>query len=83
MAGNLLLTGLSGLSAFRNALDTTGHNIANVTTEGYSRQSVELDARPPQFSGFGYVGVGVETTTVTRAYDEFLATQFRSSSSAT
>ncbi|OUR82829.1 flagellar hook-associated protein FlgK [Cycloclasticus sp. 46_120_T64] len=83
MAGNLLLTGLSGLSAFRSALDTTGHNIANVTTEGYSRQSVELDARPPQFSGFGYVGVGVETTAVTRAYDEFLATQFRSSSSAT
>jgi len=83
MAGSLLLTGLSGLSAFRNALDTTGHNISNATTEGYSRQSVELDARPPQFSGFGYVGVGVETTAVTRAYDEFLATQFRSSSSAT
>jgi len=82
MAGSLLLSGLSGLSAFRNALDTTGHNISNVTTEGYSRQSVELDARPPQFSGFGYVGVGVETTTVTRAYDEFLASQFRSSSSA-
>ncbi len=83
MAGNLLLSGLSGLSAFRNALDTTGHNISNATTEGYSRQSVELDARPPQFSGFGYVGSGVETTTVTRAYNEFLASQFRSSSSAT
>jgi len=83
MAGNLLLTGLSGLSAFRNALDTTGHNISNATTEGYSRQSVELDARPPQFTGFGYVGSGVETTTVTRAYNEFLASQFRSSASAT
>jgi len=83
MAGDLLLTGLSGLSAFRNALDTTGHNISNANTDGYSRQSVQLDARDPQFSGFGYVGVGVDSTGVTRAYNEFLATQFRSSSSAT
>ncbi len=83
MAGDLLLTGLSGLSAFKNALDTTGHNIANVTTEGYSRQSVTLDSRNPQLTGFGYVGSGVQTSSVTRAYNEFLAMQFRSSSSAT
>lgn len=83
MAGDLLLTGLSGLTAFRNALNTTSHNIANVTTEGYSRQIVELDARNPQLTGGGYVGSGVQSTTVTRLYDSFLATQFRNSSSAT
>lgn len=83
MAGDLLLTGLSGLTAFRNALNTTGHNIANVTTEGYSRQIVELDAQNPQLTGGGYVGSGVQSTTVTRLYDSFLATQFRNSSSAT
>jgi flagellar hook-associated protein 1 FlgK len=83
MAGDMLLTGLSGLTAFKNALDTTGHNIANVNTDGYSRQTVELATRNPELSGFGYVGSGVSTTSIDRAYNEFLATQFRSSSSAT
>ena len=59
MAGDLLLTGLSGLTAFRNVLNTTGHNIANVNTDGYSRQRVELDARDPQLLGSSYVGTGV------------------------
>ncbi len=83
MAGDLLLTGLSALSTYRSALDTTGHNIANVNTSGYSRQSVEIDSRPAQLTGAGYVGTGVQTSTVTRAYDNFIADQFRSSSSAT
>jgi len=82
MGGDLLLTGLSGLNAFRNVLNTTGHNIANATTEGYSRQRVELDARTPQLSGGGYVGSGVTSSSISRLYDSFLATQFRSSSSA-
>jgi flagellar hook-associated protein 1 FlgK len=82
MAGDLLLTGLSGLTAFRNVLTTTGHNIANVNTEGYSRQRVELDARDPQLFGPGYVGTGVNSGAITRLYDEFLSTQFRNSSAA-
>jgi len=82
MSGNLLLTGLSGLNAFRNVLNTTGHNISNATTEGYSRQRVELETRNAQLVGSGYVGSGVQSTTVSRSYDTFLATQFRSSSSA-
>ena len=82
MAGDLLLTGLSGLTAFRNVLNTTGHNIANVATEGYSRQLVDLQAQNPQLSGAGFIGSGVTTSTVSRAYDSFLTSQFRSSSSA-
>lgn len=79
---DMLLTGLTGLTAFRRVLDTTSHNIANATTEGYSRQTVELDANNPQFTGSGYVGTGVSTTAVKRTYDQFLSTQFRNSSSA-
>lgn len=82
MAGDLLLTGLSGLNAFKNVLNTTSHNIANVQTEGYSRQRVELDARTPQFTGAGYIGTGVQTGAVTRQYDSFLTTQLRSSLAA-
>lgn len=82
MAADLLLTGLTGLTAFKNVLNTTGHNIANVNTEGYSRQSVELATLNPQQSGAGFVGSGVETSLISRSYDSFLSTQFRSSSSA-
>lgn len=82
MAGDLLLTGLSGLTAFRNVLNTTSQNIANVATEGYSRQRVDLEARNPQLTGAGFVGSGVTTTTITRSYDTFLSSQFRTSSSA-
>lgn len=79
---DLLLTGLSGLTAFRTVLDTTSHNIANVATAGYSRQRVELDATTPQIAGAGYVGTGVNATDVNRLYDAFLSAQFRSSQAA-
>lgn len=79
---DLLLTGLSGLTAFRTVLDTTGHNIANATTEGYSRQRVDLAANEPAATGAGYIGSGVNTTNISRIYDTFLSSQFRSSSSA-
>jgi len=79
---DLLLTGLSGLTAFKNVLTTTGHNISNATTEGYSRQKVSLETQTPQFSGSGYVGSGVFTSSVTRQYDNFLSTEFRNSNSA-
>ena len=79
---DLLLNGLSGLTAFRSVLDTTSHNIANASTEGYSRQRVELDANNPQLAGAGYIGSGVSATNVSRLYDAFLSTQYRSSSTA-
>lgn len=83
MAGDLLSTGLSGLTAFRNVLNTAGHNIANASTEGYSRQLVGLETLKPQLSGSSYIGSGVTTSSITRAYDSFLVAQFRSSSSST
>lgn len=79
---DLLSTGLSGLLAFRRALDVSSHNVANVATEGYSRQRVDLATRDAQPYGNGWVGNGVAVTTVRRSYDEFLATQARSSSSS-
>jgi flagellar hook-associated protein 1 FlgK len=62
MAG-FLSVGVSGLQAFRRALDVTGHNIANVGTEGYSRQRAEFMTRPADRYGNGWVGNGVEVTT--------------------
>jgi len=74
--------GLSALSAARRGLDTTSHNIANVNTEGYSRQRVDLVSRPPQYTGFGYLGTGVDIQGVRRSYDGFLEGQVRSYTSS-
>ena len=74
-----LSTGLSGLRALQRALDTTSHNIANVSTVGYTRQRAEFQTRPAEATGGGWIGTGVETSTVRRVYDQFLAQQTRSS----
>ena len=48
---DMLGTGLSSLRALQRALDTTAHNIANVSTPGYSRQRVEFETRKPSVVG--------------------------------
>ena len=75
--GNLLGTAVSGLLAYQRALATTGHNVANVNTPGYSRQSAQLNTQTPLPTGGGFIGTGVTVSTVTRAYDQFISTQLR------
>ena len=82
MASGLLGVGTSALLAYQRALDTVGHNVANVNTAGYSRQNVELSARPPQGLGNGFAGKGVDVTTVLRSYDQFIVDELRSSTTA-
>src|SRR5262245_51204627 len=77
---DLLATGLSSLRAVQRALDTTAHNIANVSTDGYTRQTVEFATRKPQSYGSNWIGSGVDAVAVKRVYDQFLSTQVRSSS---
>jgi len=81
MAG-ILGTSLSGLMAAQQSLDTISHNIANVNTDGYSRQRVELSTNTAQYTGSGYVGQGVDVATISRSYDQFINNQLTSSTSA-
>ena len=74
---SIINTGISALTAFKRQMETTGHNIANVNTEGYSRQRVQLETRNPQVSPAGYIGSGVEVASIHRAYDDFLAARVR------
>jgi flagellar hook-associated protein 1 FlgK len=67
------------LVANRQALDTTGHNISNVNTEGYSRQQIDFVTRDPFLSAVGYLGTGVESANIRRKYDAFIAGQMRAS----
>jgi flagellar hook-associated protein 1 FlgK len=80
--GDILGNALSGLLTFQRALTTTSHNIANVNTEGYSRQRIELDARNPYMIGDAFIGNGVEVVSVSRAYDQLLTNHLRSTTSA-
>ena len=77
---DMLGTGLSSLRALQKALDTTAHNIANVSTEGYTRQRVDFATRTPQAYGTNWIGSGVDAKQVRRVYDQFLAEQVRTSS---
>lgn len=74
--------GTSALQAAYAQIQTTGHNIANVDTPGYTRQRVELATASPLYTGGGFVGRGVDVVTVARLYDRFLAGQVRTGTAA-
>ena len=78
---SLLNTAITGLKAQQEALKTTGHNISNAGTPGYSRQEVVLQANDPQFRGFGFVGQGVDVTSVRRITNQFMIEQLRTDTS--
>lgn len=80
--GNFLSTSISGLLAFQRAIDATSQNISNVGTPGYSRQRVDLAARPASPFANGWVGNGVQVNTTARVYDDMLADQVRVASSS-
>ena len=79
---NVLNVATSGLLGMQKALSTTGHNIANVSTEGYSRQTVTFESREAGAGAGGFVGNGVRTATIERQYDAFLGKELRDNTSA-
>lgn len=82
MATNILSIGQSALAAAQVGISTTGHNIANASTPGYSRQVVVQGAALAQNFGYGYVGQGVDVKTIQRIYSDFQAAQVRSTQTA-
>jgi flagellar hook-associated protein 1 FlgK len=68
----LMSIGKTAMFASYAALQTTGNNIANANTVGYSRQEVQLADAAGQFTGSGFFGKGVNVIGVTRAYDQYL-----------
>jgi flagellar hook-associated protein 1 FlgK len=74
---DLLSTGISGLLASQLGMNTTGNNISNVNTAGYSRQSAMFGASPSTLLGNAWIGSGVNVEGVRRIYDLFLTNQVR------
>ncbi|WP_284335582.1 flagellar hook-associated protein FlgK [Comamonas sp. NoAH] len=79
---SLLNVGISALTSNQQALTTTGHNIANVNSKGYSRQTVITNALVGQNLGSGYIGHGVQVATVLRNYNALLGKQSNAANAA-
>ena len=81
MAG-IFDVGASALSSLQRAIATTGHNIANANTDGYSRQNITFVTQESEFVGGQAFGTGVKVGDVSRAYDQFLTDELRDRTTA-
>jgi flagellar hook-associated protein 1 len=72
----LIDIGKSAINAQRQALNVTGQNIANVNTEGYHRRDADMlevsGAQSALASKTGQLGLGVQISSVRRAFDAYL-----------
>lgn len=79
-----LETSKRGMFTQQSALYTTGHNLSNANTIGYSRQRVNMEASTP-YPGIGlnsgttpgFIGTGSQAHSVQRIRDQFVDRQFR------
>ncbi len=71
----------NGINAYQRALSTVSNNIANVNTDGYSRQDVVLQDSAPKKDGSMYMGTGVLVQTIKRQFDTFAESNLRNSTS--
>ncbi len=77
---SVLSTGSSALIAFQRALATVSHNVANIKTDGYSRQKVDFATRNPTDVGYGDVGNGTRITDIRRVADQLAISRLLDSS---
>jgi flagellar hook-associated protein 1 FlgK len=78
---DLVSVASNAVSSYQRALGTISNNIANVATDGYSRQEVVLQANPVAKVGNTYLGTGVTVDRLQRQYDTFVESNLRSSNS--
>ncbi|MET0379584.1 MAG: flagellar hook-associated protein FlgK [Spongiibacteraceae bacterium] len=78
---SLISIGVTGLTASQTALTTTGNNITNANTPGYSRQRANLVTLPEQATGAGFMGSGVQVQSITRIVEQFTIGQLRTNTS--
>ncbi|MFY9129659.1 MAG: flagellar hook-associated protein FlgK [Limnohabitans sp.] len=78
---DLVSVASNAVQSYQRALGTVSNNIANVSTDGYSRQEVVMAANPVAKVGTVYLGTGVTVDTVKRQYDTFAEANLRNSNS--
>lgn len=78
---SLLNIGMSGLAASQSSLMTTGNNIANADTAGYSRQQTVQGTKASNQFGNVYIGTGTTLADVRRVYNSYLDAQLQTTTS--
>lgn len=73
---SMMDVGKRSLQNSQTALQTVSHNIANKSTEGYSRQNVSLVANNPISEGNLQIGTGARAAMVTRTNIHGLKSKF-------
>ena len=73
---------VSALQAFQNAINVTANNVANASTPGYDRETVNLTEAIPQSNGAATVGAGVVVNGIGRAFSQAAANQLNTSQSS-
>jgi flagellar hook-associated protein 1 FlgK len=73
---------VSALQAFQNALNVTSNNVANASTPGYDRETVNLTEAIPQSNGAATIGAGVAVSGISRAFSQAAANQLNTSQSS-
>jgi len=74
---SLLSIASSAMSAQQLAIDTAGHNVANASTPGFSRQQLILTPQVPLETPIGQLGRGVTAAGITRVRDQYLDASYR------
>lgn len=74
-----LMIGYSGLTAAQASQNTTANNIANINTEGYSRQHLKQEAANAlrTYTHYGMAGAGVDAKTIDQIRDEYIDMKYR------
>ena len=78
---DMLTIGSIATNTFKTALNVTSHNVANVATEGYTRQRAEISSNSPGITGASFSGGGSKVDSVERIYADYIQTQLVSSQS--
>ena len=78
---DLLSLGSSAIGVYKQALATVSNNIANVNSDGYSRQTVAISQNQPIQAGTNFLGSGARLGAVERQFDSFVENQLRVSTS--
>ena len=80
---SILNTAKAGLLSQQLGIEVVGHNIANVQTEGFTRQEVNFSTARPRQTGLGLLGTGVRVDSITRDFNKFLFNQILGEGSST
>ncbi len=76
--GSILNIARDALNTSQAELETTGHNIANASTDGYTRQRVVTEAAPPMLTTYGYLGMGVQISRIEGVRNAYVDSQVTS-----